>query len=130
MLACEQAKKELSTEFETTIRVEGLIQGHPQYEDLDFARPITRDEFEEAASEVFERLLEPLQAALDEAEMTAEEIDDVVIVGGSTRIPKVKQMLKEFFSKEELFETLDADEGVAYGAAVMAGQLGNQVYVT
>ena len=69
----------------------------------------------------------PLEAALEEAGMEKEEINNVVVVGGSTRIPWVKQWLKDYFEVENLYESINADEGVAYGAAMMAGQLSNQL---
>ena len=83
----------------------------------------TRADFEEWAMPVFERLQRPLDEALEAAAMGKNEIDEVVIVGGSTRIPWVRDWLKEYFEKDELCETVDADEGVAYGAALLAGTL-------
>ena len=122
-LECEKAKLTLSSELTAVIRVDKIVVDHPVYNDLDFVHEINRDDFETAAQSIFERLEQPLNDVLDDAQMSRDEIDEVVIVGGSTRIPWIKQWLKEYFEIDSLHETLNADEGVAYGAAIMAGIL-------
>ena len=126
-LVCEQAKLTLSWELTAVIRVDKIVIDHPTYNDLDFVHEISRDDFETAAQPVFARLEQPLNDVIEEAQMSREEIDEVVIVGGSTRIPWVKQWLKNYFEIDRLHETLNADEGVAYGAAIMAGILSGQL---
>ena len=83
---------------------------------------VSRDKFEELADEVFQKLIPPVEAALEDACMSAEEINEVLLVGGSTRIPWVKSWLEGYFSQPPN-ESLNPDEGVAYGATIMAGVL-------
>lgn len=117
----------LSTEHTATIKVDKIVADHPSFDDFDFELEITRYDYEEAAEEVLARLEGPIREALKDAEMEIAEIDQVVVVGGSTRTPWVRQWLKDFFDTDHLYDTVNADEGVAYGATVMAGILSNQV---
>ena len=126
-LVCEQAKLSLSAELTTQIRVDKIVADHPVYNDLDFEHEISRTDFEEAAQSVFARLEQPLVEVLEDAQMKADEVDEIVIVGGSTRTPWIKQWLKDYFKFDRLHEALNADEGVAYGAALMAGILAGQL---
>ena len=126
-LVCEQAKLTLSSELTTQIRVDKIVADHPVYNDLDFEHEISRTDFEEAAQSVFARLEQPLVEVLEDAQMKADEVDEIVIVGGSTRTPWIKQWLKDYFKFDRLHEALNVDEGVAYGAALMAGILAGQL---
>ena len=117
-LTCERAKMELSSGHQALIRVDKIVVDHPCYNDLDFEMEITRSQYEEAAQKVLRRLESPIEKVLQDADLETAEIDDIVIVGGSTRTPWVKKWLKEYFNVSRLFESLDADEGVAYGATL------------
>ena len=88
------------------------------YDGLDFDIQITRAKFEELNIALFKNCLIPVRKVLEDANLTVRDIHDVVLVGGSTRIPKVQELLKEFFNGKELCNTVDQDEAVAYGAAV------------
>ena len=116
---CEKAKKTLSEEgtYSTVIKLENF------HEDTELDLEITLDEFDELAAEVLERLKEPLDKALEDGGFEKDEIDDVLIVGGSTRIPKVRDWLSEYFDGKELNCEVHADEAVAEGATLMARQL-------
>ncbi|KAA6394193.1 MAG: putative Heat shock cognate 70 kDa protein [Streblomastix strix] len=114
--ACEKAKRALSSSTTATVEVDAL------YEGIDFAATITRARFENLAEFEFHKCKEPLQKALTDSGFTKEEIDTVVLIGGSTRIPKVQQMLTDFFGKQPS-TSINPDEAVAYGAAVQAGIL-------
>lgn len=92
------------------------------HNDTDLDVKITRDTFEQLAAETLEKLKIPLDAALEDACMSPEEINEVLLVGGSTRIPWVRNWLEEYFEKPPN-DNLNADEGVAYGATIMAGVL-------
>mmetsp|Transcript_35066 Transcript_35066/g.46151 ORF Transcript_35066/g.46151 Transcript_35066/m.46151 type:complete len:374 (+) Transcript_35066:419-1540(+) len=120
---CERAKMRLSELMETSFVIDNIVYDHEVYEDLTFEFSLTRADFEEWASSVFDRLIKPVEDALKDASMSKSEIDKVVIIGGSTRIPYVKEMLKLYFDIDELCETVNPDEGVAYGAALLAGIL-------
>ena len=121
---CERAKQALSFDLSTIIKVDKLIAGDAVFEDLDFELEIQRADYEEAASQIFARLEAPILKALTDADLDKHEVDEVILVGGSTRIPYVREWLKSYFSKDELTEKINPDEGVAYGAAMMAGILG------
>jgi len=107
--------------------VNNIICDHEVFNDLDFSMEISRAEFEEAAQDIFERIGKPLVAALENAGMDAEEINDVVLMGGSTRIPFVRKFLKDFFPTANHYDKVNPDEGVAYGAALMAADLAGQL---
>jgi heat shock protein 1/8 len=111
--ACERAKRTLSTSANTTIEIDSLYDGQ------DFSSKITRARFEDMCRDLFEQCLAPCQKVLADAGMDVQQIHDVVLVGGSTRIPKVQQLVSEFFKKEPN-RSINPDEAVAYGAAVQA----------
>ncbi|KAF4524572.1 hypothetical protein B566_EDAN015522 [Ephemera danica] len=114
--ACEQAKRTLSSCMQVHIEIDCLL-------DEDFYTSITRARFEELNADLFRYTLEPVEKALRDAHMDKGQIDDIVLVGGSTRIPKIQQLLKEFFNGKELNKSINPDESVAYGAAVLAAIL-------
>jgi molecular chaperone DnaK len=123
--SAEKAKCELSTVFETEINLPFITanQAGPKH----LLEKLTRAKFEELAADLFERSLPPCQQALSDAGLKTEQIDEVVLVGGSTRIPKVQELVRKFFRKEELNKEVNPDEVVAVGAAVQAGVLGGEV---
>lgn len=118
--ACERAKRTLSSTTQTTIEIDSL------YEGIDFYATITRARFEELNMDLFRRSMEPVEKCMRDAKMDKSQIDDVVLVGGSTRIPKVQQLLQDFFNGKELCKSINPDEAVAYGAAVQAAILSGE----
>merc|ERR1712020_381949 len=115
--ACERAKRTLSASAQASIEIDSLFEG------IDFYSSITRARFEELCADLFRGTLEPVEKALRDAKMDKSAIDDVVLVGGSTRIPKVQKLLSDLFNGKELNKTINPDEAVAYGAAVQAAIL-------
>ncbi|XP_027726215.1 heat shock 70 kDa protein 6 [Vombatus ursinus] len=115
--ACERAKRTLSSSTQANLEIDSL------YEGVDFYTTITRARFEELCSDLFRGTLEPVEKALRDAKMDKGQIHDVVLVGGSTRIPKVQKLLQDFFNGKELNKSINPDEAVAYGAAVQAAVL-------
>ncbi|CAI0420937.1 unnamed protein product [Linum tenue] len=115
--ACERAKRTLSSTSQTTIEIDSL------YEGIDFYSTITRARFEELNMDLFRRCMEPVEKCLRDAKIDKAQVNDVVLVGGSTRIPKVQQLLQDFFNGKELCKSINPDEAVAYGAAVQAAIL-------
>lgn len=115
--ACERAKRVLSTSAQTGIEVDSLYDGH------DFYTTITRARFEELCSDLFRSCLRPVEQVLTDAKMSKDKIDEVVLVGGSTRIPKVQELLSTFFGGKALNKSINPDEAVAFGAAVQAAIL-------
>ncbi|CAF1173114.1 unnamed protein product, partial [Didymodactylos carnosus] len=115
--ACEQTKRTLSSSSEASIEIDSLHDG------IDFYSTITRARFQELNADLFRATLEPVGQVLRDARMDKSQIHEIVLVGGSTRIPKVQQLLKDFFNGKELNKSLDPDEAVAYGAAVHAAIL-------
>ena len=115
--ACEQAKRSLSNGAQATLEIDAL------YEGIDFYTKISRARFEELCAAIFRSTLEPVERALRDAKMDKSNIDEVVLVGGSTRIPKIQKLLQEFFNGKELNKGLNPDEAVAHGAAVQAAIL-------
>lgn len=115
--ACERAKRALSSTSQTTIEIDSL------YEGIDFYATITRARFEELNMDLFRKCMEPVEKCLRDAKMDKSQIHEVVLVGGSTRIPKVQQLLQDFFNGKELCKSINPDEAVAYGAAVQAAIL-------
>lgn len=93
---------------------------------IDFSETITRARFEELCADLFKKTLEPVQQVLDDSGISKDKIDEIVLVGGSTRIPKVQELLKEFFNGKEPNRSINPDEAVAYGAAVQGGILGGE----
>ncbi|XP_054591666.2 heat shock 70 kDa protein 1-like [Nothobranchius furzeri] len=115
--ACERAKRTLSSSSQASIEIDSLFEG------IDFYTSITRARFEELCSDLFRGTLEPVEKALKDAKMDKGQIHDVVLVGGSTRIPKIQKLLQDFFNGRELNKSINPDEAVAYGAAVQAAIL-------
>nr|AYN74411.1 heat shock protein [Acipenser oxyrinchus oxyrinchus] len=115
--ACERAKRTLSSSSQASIEIDSL------YEGIDFYTSITRARFEEMNSDLFRGTLEPVEKALRDAKMDKSKIQDIVLVGGSTRIPKIQKLLQDFFHGRELNKSINPDEAVAYGAAVQAAIL-------
>jgi len=113
----EKAKRALSTAHQTKIDIESLIDGE------DFSETLTRARFEELNMELFKSTLKPVQQVLKDADMEKKEIDEIVLVGGSTRIPKVQSLVKDFFGGKEPSKGINPDEAVAYGAAIQGGVL-------
>ena len=93
------------------------------FEGIDFNTKITRARFEELCADLFRSTLEPVEKAIRDARMDKSKIDEIVLVGGSTRIPKIQKLLQDFFNGKELNKTINPDEAVAYGAAVQAAIL-------
>ena len=115
--ACEAAKRQISSHPEARVEVDSLVEGH------DFSEKITRAKFEELNMGMFKNTLIPVQKVLEDAKLKKSDIDEIVLVGGSTRIPKVQQLIKDFFGGKELNKGINPDEAVAYGAAVQAAVL-------
>merc|ERR1712113_169513 len=117
--ACERAKRTLSTIVHTSIEIDSL------YEGIDFNATVTRAKFEDLNKDLFLKCMEPVEKVLQDAKMDKGQIHEVVLVGGSTRIPKVQQLLRDFLNGKELCKSINPDEAVAYGAAVQASILNN-----
>ena len=115
--ACERAKRTLSSAAQANIEIDSLFEG------IDFYTSITRARFEELCSDLFKGTLEPVEKALRDSKMDKSAINEIVLVGGSTRIPKVQKLLQDFFNGKELNKSINPDEAVAYGAAVQAAIL-------
>jgi molecular chaperone DnaK len=123
--AAEKAKIELSSAMETEINLP-FIYGDPQTGPKHLVKTLTRARFEQMIEDILQRSIPPCRQALADAGLTPEQIDEVVLVGGSTRIPRVQQLVKELFKKEPN-KTVNPDEVVAVGAAVQGGVLGGEV---
>merc|ERR1712158_48980 len=115
--ACERAKRTLSASAQASVEIDSL------YEGIDFYSSITRARFEELCADLFRGTLQPVEKALRDAKLDKSDIHEIVLVGGSTRIPKVQKLLQDFFSGKELNKSINPDEAVAYGAAVQAAIL-------
>merc|ERR1711988_537335 len=115
--ACERAKRTLSASAQANIEIDSLFEG------IDFYTSVTRARFEELCSDLFKGTLEPVEKAMRDAKMDKSSINDIVLVGGSTRIPKIQKLLQDFFNGKELNKSINPDEAVAYGAAVQAAIL-------
>jgi heat shock protein 1/8 len=111
-VASEKAKIALSTSLKTTIDIDSLQPG------LDFNYSLTRAQFEESCLDLFKKCLDPIRKTLDDAKIKKSQINEIVLVGGSTRIPYIQQLLKDFFDGRELNKSLHPDEAVACGAAI------------
>uniref|UniRef100_A0A6C0ACR5 Heat shock protein 70 family protein n=1 Tax=viral metagenome TaxID=1070528 RepID=A0A6C0ACR5_9ZZZZ len=120
LTACERAKRTLSSSSNTTIEVDALFEG------IDFNSKISRTKFETLCSDLFKKTMVPVERCLQDAGMTRDDINDVVLVGGSTRMPMIKKLLKQYFKEKELKESINPDEAVAFGAAVHASVLAGQ----
>ncbi|PVI02492.1 heat shock protein-like protein [Periconia macrospinosa] len=115
--ACERAKRTLSNASSTTIEIDSLFDGE------DFEASITRARFEDLNSKAFSGTLQPVEQVLKDASIAKDKVDEIVLVGGSTRIPKIQKLLSDFFGGKKLEKSINPDEAVAYGAAVQAGIL-------
>jgi len=118
--AAERAKRSLSGQTQTNIEIDSLHEGN------DFSVNLTRAKFESFCSDIFQRTLEPVERVLKDAKISKGEINDIVLVGGSTRIPKIQELLTNFFNGKELCRKINPDEAIAYGAAVQAAILSGQ----
>ncbi|KAJ9549321.1 hypothetical protein OSB04_021864 [Centaurea solstitialis] len=116
-VACERAKRILSSTTQASIDIDSLYDG------VDFLSKITRAKFEELNMDFFNKCMEAVARCLEDAKWDKSSVDEVVLVGGSTRIPKVQRMLQNFFDGKELCKTINPDEAVAYGAAVLAANM-------
>jgi len=115
--ACERAKRTLSSATQTSIEIDSL------YEGVDFYTSITRARFEELCADLFRSTLEPVEKVLRDSKIDKNAVHDIVLVGGSTRIPKVQKLVSDFFNGKEPNKSINPDEAVAYGAAVQAAIL-------
>ena len=115
--ACERAKRTLSSAAQANIEIDSLFEG------IDFYTSITRARFEELCVDLFKGTLDPVEKALRDSKLDKSSINEIVLVGGSTRIPKVQKLLQDFFNGKELNKSINPDEAVAYGAAVQAAIL-------
>merc|ERR1719187_2306418 len=115
--ACERAKRTLSASAQATIEIDSLFEG------IDFYTSITRARFEDLCQDLFRGTLEPVEKAIRDAKMEKQTIHDIVLVGGSTRIPRIQKLLSDYFNSKELNKSINPDEAVAYGAAVQAAIL-------
>ncbi|XP_057807633.1 heat shock cognate 70 kDa protein-like isoform X2 [Salvia miltiorrhiza] len=118
--ACERAKRILSSTVETHIEIESLFEG------FDSISTITRAKFEELCMDLFNTCIEQVKVCLQEAKMEKSSVHDIVLVGGSSRIPKIQQMLQELFDGKKVCKSINPDEAVAYGAAALAAQLSGE----
>jgi len=116
--ACERAKRTLSSSSQASVEIDSLFEG------IDFYTSLTRARFEELCADLFRGTMDPVEKSLRDAKMDKSQIHEIVLVGGSTRIPKVQKLLSDFFSGKELNRSINPDEAVAYGAAVQAAILG------
>merc|ERR1719216_128294 len=116
----EKAKRALSSTHQVKLEIESFVQG------LDFSETLTRARFEELNNDLFRKTLKPVATVLKDAGMKKGEIDEVVLAGGSTRIPKIQKLVKDFFNGKEPNRGINPDEAVAFGAAVQAGILGGE----
>tara|TARA_Y100000992_G_scaffold266333_1_gene204192 strand:- start:54 stop:1991 length:1938 start_codon:yes stop_codon:yes gene_type:complete len=116
--ACETAKKTLSSSTTATIEIDSLFEG------IDYTSIITRARFEDICSDLFKKTFDPVDKVLRDAKISKSSIHEIVLVGGSTRIPKIQTQLSEYFNGKELCKGINPDEAVAYGAAVQAAILG------
>lgn len=115
--ACEGAKRTLSSSTVANIEIDSL------YEGIDFAGSITRAKFENLCDDIFKRTMAPVDQVLRDSKLSKSQIHEIVLVGGSTRVPKIQQLLTEYFNGKELCKSINPDECVAYGAAVQAAIL-------
>merc|ERR1712048_1381112 len=113
----ERTKRTLSSTRQARIEIEALFDG------VDFSETLTRARFEEINNDLFKNTLGPVKQVLEDSGLKKNQIDEIVLVGGSTRIPKVQQLIKDFFNGKEPNRGINPDEAVAYGAAVQAGIL-------
>ncbi|KAJ8446230.1 hypothetical protein Cgig2_016001 [Carnegiea gigantea] len=117
---CERAKRALSSQHQVRVEIESLFDG------VDFSEPLTRARFEELNNDLFRKTMGPVKKAMEDAGLQKSQIEEIVLVGGSTRIPKVQQLLKEYFNSNEPNKGVNPDEAVAYGAAVQGSILSGE----
>jgi len=115
--ACERAKRTLSSSTQATIEIDSL------YEGIDFNAILTRAKFEELNMDLFKSTMGPVEKVLTDSKIDKSQVHEVVLVGGSTRIPRVQELLQNFFNGKELNKSINPDEAVAYGAAIQAAVL-------
>jgi len=115
--ACERAKRTLSSSAQTSIEIDSLFEG------IDFYTSITRARFEELCQDLFRSTMEPVEKVLRDAKIDKQSVDEIVLVGGSTRIPRIQKLVSDFFNGKEPNKSINPDEAVAYGAAVQAAIL-------
>ena len=115
--ACEQAKKTLSSSTTATLEIDSLFEG------IDYNSVISRARFEDICSDLFKKTFDPVDKVLKDAKISKSQIHEIVLVGGSTRIPKIQSQLSDYFNGKELCKGINPDEAVAYGAAVQAAIL-------
>ncbi|KAI3629294.1 hypothetical protein MIR68_012671, partial [Amoeboaphelidium protococcarum] len=118
--ACERAKRTLSSATQASIEIDSLFEG------VDFYTSITRARFEELCGDLFRGTLDPVEKVLRDSKIDKSQVDEIVLVGGSTRIPKVQKLVSDFFNGKEPNKTINPDEAVAYGAAVQASILSGE----
>jgi len=116
----EKAKRTLSSAHQAKIEIESFFDGE------DFSETLTRAKFEELNMDLFRSTMEPVKKVMEDGDLTKDEVDEIVLVGGSTRIPKIQQLVKEFFDGKEPSRGINPDEAVAYGAAVQGGVLSGE----
>ncbi|RCN44760.1 putative chaperone protein DnaK [Ancylostoma caninum] len=116
----EKAKRALSTQHQVKVEVESIMDGE------DFSETLTRAKFEELNMDLFRATLKPVQKVLEDSDLKKDQVHEIVLVGGSTRIPKVQQLIKDFFNGKEPSRGINPDEAVAYGAAVQAGVISGE----
>uniref|UniRef100_A0ABM0M0E4 78 kDa glucose-regulated protein-like n=1 Tax=Saccoglossus kowalevskii TaxID=10224 RepID=A0ABM0M0E4_SACKO len=114
----ERAKRALSSNHQTRLYIESFYKGNV------FSETLTRAKFEELNLDLFRSTLKPVQSVIDDSGLQKQDIDEIVLIGGSTRIPKIQQLVTEFFGGKEPSRGINPDEAVAYGAAVLGGILG------
>jgi L1 cell adhesion molecule like protein len=124
LTSCERAKKTLSSSQTTSIEVDSLVDS------IDFNIQITRAKFESICMDIFQQAIDPVTQVLQDAKISKSQIDEIVLVGGSTRIPKVQEMLSQYFGGKDLNKSVNPDEAVAYGAAVQASILIGETHET
>ena len=115
--ACERAKRTLSSSAQTSIEIDSLFEG------IDFYTSITRARFEELCQDLFRSTMDPVEKVLRDSKMDKSSVDEIVLVGGSTRIPRIQKLVSDFFNGKEPNKSINPDEAVAYGAAVQAAIL-------
>eukprot|EP00002_Diphylleia_rotans_P003722 TRINITY_DN125_c0_g2_i1.p1 TRINITY_DN125_c0_g2~~TRINITY_DN125_c0_g2_i1.p1 ORF type:complete len:656 (-),score=153.08 TRINITY_DN125_c0_g2_i1:449-2416(-) len=120
--SCERAKRTLSSSAQASIEIDSLFEG------IDFNSSITRARFEELNADLFRGCLDPVEKVLRDSKMDKKAVHEIVLVGGSTRIPKVQSLLQDYFNGKELNKSINPDEAVAYGAAVQAAILSGETH--
>jgi L1 cell adhesion molecule like protein len=116
-IACEKAKRTLSSSMTAQIEIDSFFEG------IDFITGITRARFEDLCGDIFKKTMEPVLTVLRDAGLSKSQVDDVVLVGGSTRIPKIRDMLSDLFNGKELCRSVNEDEAVCYGSVIQASLL-------